>query len=450
MSWLNQYEPKKVTAQEALRVLKSGNRIFMTGNASVPQVLLEALCERAMQLEDLKVIQVLTIGSADYVKPEMAPHLRVNSLFISDNVREAVNDGRADFTPVFLSEIPRLFKSGRLPIDVALIQVSPPDRNGYCSYGVEVGVTKPAAESAKLVIAEVNPHMPRTLGDSFIHVSKIDFVVEVDYPLPEIQMAGSSSEQEAIAEHLAALIPDGATLQMGIGGIPNAVLKNLVNHQHLGVHTELFSDGVVDLVERGVITNERKTFHPGKIVAGFVLGTQRLYKFVDDNPIIELHPTEYVNDPFNIAQNDRMVSINSAIQVDLTGQVCADSIGTRFYSGVGGQIDFVRGAARSRGGMPIIALPSTARGGTISRIVPILDPGAGVVTTRNDVHFVATEFGVVDLYGRSIRERIKLLIDIAHPKFREELAEAAERYYPVARYVMPSTFPEQKVVEGEE
>jgi acetyl-CoA hydrolase len=292
--------------------------------------------------------------------------------------------------------------------------------------------------------------MPRTLGDSFIHVSKIDFVVEVDYPLPEIQMAGSSSEQEAIAEHLAALIPDGATLQMGIGGIPNAVLKNLVNHQHLGVHTELFSDGVVDLVERGVITNERKTFHPGKIVAGFVLGTQRLYKFVDDNPIIELHPTEYVNDPFNIAQNDRMVSINSAIQVDLTGQVCAYSIGTRFYSGVGGQIDFVRGAARSRGGMPIIALPSTARGGTISRIVPILDPGAGVVTTRNDVHFVATEFGVVDLYGRSIRERIKLLIDIAHPKFREELAEAAERYYPVARYVVPSTFPEQKVVEGEE
>src|SRR5690606_21758490 len=444
------YEPKKVTAQEAMRALKSGYRIFVTGNCSVPQVVMEAMNERAPQLENLKLIQVLTIGKADYVKPELAPHLRVNSLFISDNVREAVNDGRADFTPVFLSEIPRLFKSGRLPIDVALIQVTPPDRNGYCSYGVEVGVTKPAAESAKLVIAEVNPHMPRTLGDSFIHVSKIDFVVEVDYPLPDIEMAGSSSEQEAIAEHLAALIPDGATLQMGIGGIPNAVLKNLVNHQHLGVHTELFSDGVVDLVERGVITNERKTFHPGKIVAGFVLGTQRLYKFVDDNPIIELHPTEYVNDPFNIAQNDRMVSINSAIQVDLTGQVCADSIGTRFYSGVGGQIDFVRGAARSRGGMPIIALPSTARGGTISRIVPILDPGAGVVTTRNDVHFVATEFGVADLYGRSIRERIRLLIDIAHPKFRAELSEAAERYYPVARYVVPSTFPEQKVVEGEE
>lgn len=450
MSWLNQYEPKTVTAQEAMRVLKSGDRIFMTGNASVPQVLLKALTERAPELENLRVIQVLTIGQADYVKPELAPHLRVNSLFISDNVRDAVNDGRADFTPIFLSEIPRLFKSGRLPIDVALIQVSPPDRNGYCSYGVEVGITKPAAESAKIVIAEVNPHMPRTLGDSFIHVSKIDFVVEVEYELPDIQMASSTSEQEAIAEHLAALIPDGATLQMGIGGIPNAVLKKLLNHQHLGVHTELFSDGVVDLVERGVITNERKTFHTGKIVAGFVLGTQRLYKFVDDNPIIELHPTEYVNDPFNIAQNDRMVSINSAIQVDLTGQVCADSIGTRFYSGVGGQIDFVRGAARSRGGMPIIALPSTARGGEISRISAILEPGAGVVTTRNDVHFVATEFGVADLYGRSIRERIRLLIDIAHPKFRAELSEAAERYYPVARVVVPGSFPAQKMAEGQE
>jgi 4-hydroxybutyrate CoA-transferase len=437
IDWLNQYEPKKVTAEEAVRVLKSGYRIFITGNCSVPQKIMEALNPRALELENLQLIQVLTIGKADYVKPELVPHIRVNSLFISANVRDAVNDGRADFTPVFLSEIPGLFKSGRLPIDVALIQVSPPDKNGYCSYGVEVGVTKTAAESAKIVIAEVNPHMPRCLGDSFIHVSKLDYVVEVDYLLPEVQMAISSPEQEAIANHIAAVIPDGATLQMGIGGIPDAVLKKLLNHQHLGVHTELFSDGVVDLVEAGVITNERKTFHPGKIVAGMVLGTQRLYDFIDDNPIVELHPTEYINDPFNIAKNDRMVSINSAIQVDLTGQVCADSMGHRFYSGVGGQVDFVRGAARSKGGMPIIALLSTAKDDTISRIVPTLTPGSGVITTRNDVHYVATEYGVADLFGRTVRDRARMLVEIAHPKFRAELAEAAEQLYHVPTFAVP-------------
>ncbi len=438
MDWLSQYEPKKVTAEEALSHLKSGYRIFVTGNCSLPQSVMEALNVRAPQLKNLSLIQVLTIGKADYIQPEIVPHLRVNSLFISPNVREAVNDGRADFTPIFLSEIPRLFKSGRLPIDVALIQVSPPDRYGYCSYGVEVGVTKPAAESAKIVIAEVNPQMPRTLGDSFIHVSKIDYAIEVDYPLPEVQMASSSPEQEAIANHLAAIIPDGATLQMGIGGIPDAVLRKLYNHKHLGIHTELFSDGVVDLVETGVITNERKTLHPGKIIAGFVLGTQRLYDFVDDNPIVELHPSEYINDPFIIAQNERMVSINSALQVDLTGQVCADSIGPAFYSGVGGQVDFVRGAARSTGGMPIIALLSTAKGGTISRIVPTLTPGAGVTTSRNDVHFVATEFGVADLYGRTIRDRAQQLVEIAHPRFRAELAEAAEKLYHVPHFSVPA------------
>lgn len=435
MDWLNQYEPKIVTAAEAMRVLRDGYRIFMTGNCSVPQRVMDALAERAEDLRNLTLVQVLTFGKAEYVKPELAGRIRVNSLFISGNVRDAVNDGRADFTPVFLSEIPAMFRSGRIPLDVALIQVSPPDKNGYCSYGVEVGVTKTAAESAKIVIAEVNPHMPRTLGDSFIHVSKIDYVVEVDYTLPEVHMAVSSSEQEAIANHLAAIIPDGATLQMGIGGIPDAVLRKLHNHRHLGVHTELFSDGVVDLVERGVITNERKTFHTGKIVAGFVIGTQRLYDFVDDNPIVELHPTEYINDPFNIAKNERMVSINSAIQVDVTGQVCADSIGTRFYSGVGGQVDFVRGAARSVGGMPIIAMPSTAKNGTVSRIVPILTPGSGVITTRNDVHYVATEFGVADLYGRPIRDRVRALIDIAHPDFREELAEQAGEMYGVRQWL---------------
>ncbi|WP_119071721.1 acetyl-CoA hydrolase/transferase family protein [Aggregatilinea lenta] len=437
MSWLSLYEPKKVTADEAAGVLKSGYRIFITGNCSVPQQLMDALSRRAPDLSGLKLIQVLTIGKADYAKPELAAHLRVNSLFISANIREAVNEGRADFTPVFLSEIPELFKSGRLPLDVALIQVSPPDRRGYCSYGVEVGVTKTAAESAKIVIAEVNPRMPRTLGDSFIHVSKIDYVVEVDYELPEVVMAHSSPEQDAIANHLAAIIPDGATLQMGIGGIPDAVLKKLNNHKHLGVHTELFSDGVVDLVEAGVITNERKTFHPGKIIAGFVIGTRRLYDFVDDNPIVELHPTEYVNDPFNIAKNRKMVSINSAIAVDLTGQVCADSIGPAFYSGVGGQVDFVRGASRSEGGMPIIAMPSTAKGGSVSRIVPTLAVGAGVTTSRNDVHYIATEYGVVDLYGRTIRERAQLLVEIAHPRFRAELAEAAEKLYHVPQFFVP-------------
>jgi acetyl-CoA hydrolase len=438
MDWLNQYEPKKVSADEALSVLRSGHRIFMTGNCSVPQVLMEAFNERALELENLSLIQVLTIGKADYVKPELVGHTRVNSLFISANVREAVNDGRADFTPVFLSEIPGLFRSGRLPLDVALIHVSMPDKNGYCSYGVEVGVTKTAAETAKIVIAEVNPRMPRTLGDSFIHVSKLNYVVEVDYDLPEVQMAISSLEQEDIANHIASIIPDGATLQMGIGGIPDAVLKKLYNHQHLGIHTELFSDGVVDLVQAGVITNERKTFHPGKIIAGFVLGTQRLYTFVDDNPIVELHPSEYINDPFNIAKNDKMVSINSAIQVDLTGQVCADSMGTRFYSGVGGQVDFVRGAARSKGGMPIIAMLSTAKDDTVSRIVPTLAEGSGVVTSRNDVHYVATEYGVADLFGRTIRDRARQLVEIAHPNFRAELAEAAEKLYHVPKFVVPA------------
>ena len=437
MDWLSEYESKKTTAEEALQCLRSGHRIFVTGNCSVPQIVMEALNPRAAELENLQLIQVLTIGKADYVKPELTDHLRVNSLFISANVRDAVNDGRADFTPVFLSEIPGLFKSGRLPIDVSLIQVSPPDKYGYCSYGVEVGVSKPASESSKIVIAEVNPRMPRTLGDSFIHVSKIDHVIEVDYPLPEVQMAISSPEQEAIANHLAAIIPDGATLQMGIGGIPDAVLRKLTNHQHLGIHTELFADGVVDLVEAGVITNERKSFHPGKIIAGFVLGTQRLYDFIDDNPVVELHPTEYINDPFNIARNDRMVSINSAIQIDLTGQVCADSIGSRFYSGVGGQVDFVRGAARSKGGMPIIAFLSTAKGGEISRIVPTLTPGSGVITSRNDVHYIATEYGVADLYGRSVRERARRLVEIAHPRFRAELAEAAEKLYHVPRFFVP-------------
>ena len=427
--WERIYHERMTTAEEAVRVIQSGQRVFLTGNCSVPQELLHALVKRARagEVENVEIVQVLTVGDADYVSPDLEGKLRVNTLFISANVRKAVHEGRADFTPIFLSEIPGLFRSGQLPLDVALIHVSPPDEHGFCSFGVEVGITKPAAESARIVIAEVNDKMPRALGDSFIHVSKIDYFVPVSYYLPELPQGSPGEVQMRIAEHIAEMIPDGATLQLGIGGIPDAVLLYLRDKKDLGIHTEMFSDGVVELVEAGVITNERKTIHRGKIIVGFVLGTQRLYDFIDNNAMVEFHPTDYVNDPFIIAQNDNMVAINSAIEVDLTGQVCADSIGTKFYSGVGGQVDFIRGAARSKGGKPIIALPSTAKNGTISRIVPTLKVGAGVTTTRNDVHYVVTEYGVAYLHGKTIRQRVNALINIAHPNFRDELRKEAHK-----------------------
>lgn len=426
-SWTSIFQQRTTTPDVAVRSIKPGHRCFLTGNCSVPQTVMKALVDYAPSVHNVEIVQVLTIGAADYVKPGMEEHLRVNTLFISDNVRPAVNEGRADFTPMFLSEIPKSFKTV-LPIDVALIQVSPPDDHGYCSFGVEVGVTKAAAQVARIVIAEVNQQMPRTLGDSFIHVSKLTHIIPVDYQLPEMQMGSTSELAGQIARHIAELIPDGATLQTGIGAIPDAVLKELTGHRDLGVHTELFADGVIDLVERGVINGERKSIHQGKIVAGFLLGTKRLYDFADDNPIIELHPTEYVNDPFVIAQNDRMVAINSAIEVDLTGQVCADSIGPRLYSGVGGQVDFIYGASRSNGGIPIIALPSSAliKGQNTTKIVPLLKHGAGVVTTRNHVRFIVTEYGVAELYGKTIRQRARALIKIAHPDFREELERQAQ------------------------
>ncbi|RME30910.1 MAG: acetyl-CoA hydrolase/transferase family protein [Thermoflexia bacterium] len=429
--WSHIYESKVTTAEEAVKAIKSGDRIFLTGNCSVPQVLLKALVQRAPELENVEICHALTIGASDYVAPEMEGHLRANALFIGPNVRKAVWEGRADFTPVLLSEFPLVFKKGILPVDVAFVHLSLPDEHGFCSYGIEAGLTKTAAESAKIIIAEVNPNMPRCLGDSFIHVSRIDYIVPVDYPLMELPMTtgGPSEIHVRIAEHIAELIPDGATMQMGIGEIPDAVLRFLRNKKDLGVHTELFSDGVIDLVEAGVITNARKTLHPGKIIAGFMLGTRRLYEWADDNPIIELRRTEYVNDPFVIAQNYRQVAINSAIEVDLTGQVCADSIGPKLYSGVGGQLDFIYGASRSEGGVPIIALPSTATfkdGTVVSRIVPMLKPGAGVVTTRYHVHYVVTEYGVAYLYGKSIRQRAQALIRIAHPDFRDELTRAAK------------------------
>ncbi len=435
MNATNIYQERVTTAEEAVKVIKSGNRIFLTGNVSVPQTLLAALVEYAPNLKDVEICQALTVGAADYVSPQMDGHLRVNSMFISANIRKAVQEGRADFTPVLLSEFPLLFRNGFLPVDVAVIHVSTPDEHGFCSLGVEVGLTKSAAESAKIIIAEVNDKMPRTLGDSFIHVSRLTHIVPVSYDIPELAMAdeGSTEIVEKIAGHVAGLIPDGATMQLGIGAIPDAVLKYLFDKRDLGIHTELFSDGVIDLVNAGVLTNARKSLHPGKIVAGFILGTKRLYQWVDDNPLIELHRTEYVNDPFVIAQNERMVAVNSAIEVDLTGQVCADSIGPKLYSGVGGQLDFIYGASRSKGGVPIIALPSTAimkDGTALSKITAMLKPGAGVVTTRNHVRFVVTEFGVADLYGKTIRQRAQALIRIAHPQFHEELKrQAAELHY---------------------
>lgn len=426
MDWIQQYQSRIVTAEDAVRNIKSHQRLFLTGNCSVPQKLLAALVDYAPNLKDLEICQALTVGPADYVKPEMQGHLRVNTMFISSNIRKAVHEGRVDFTPVLLSEFPLLFKRKILPVDVALIHVSPPDEHGFCSFGIEVGLTKSVAESATMIIAEVNQQMPRTLGDSFIHVSRLNYMVPTDYELPELPMADEENAEiyEKIASYVADLIPDGATMQMGIGAIPDAVLKHLFTKKDLGVHTEMFSDGVIDLVEAGVLTNSRKTLHPGKIIAGFILGTRRLYQWVDDNPLIELHPTEYVNDPFIIAQNERMVAINSAIEVDLTGQVCADSIGHRLFSGVGGQLDFIYGSSRSKGGVPVIALPSTAK--DFSRIVPTLKPGAGVVTTRNHVHYIITEYGIADLYGKTIRQRAQALINIAHPRFREELTRQAK------------------------
>ncbi len=429
MSW----KERIISPEDAAGKVLSGQRVFLTGNCSTPQKFLAALRDRYRQLHSVEIVQVLDLGAGNYITADMADHIRINSLFLSSKVRNIVSAGLADFTPVFLSDIPNLFMSGRLVLDLAVIHVSPPDEHGYCSYGIEVGVTKSAAESAGLVIAEVNPHMPRSLGDSFIHVSQIDYFVEVDYELPEIYPEPASPVQDKIASYIAELVPDAATLQAGIGGIPDAVLRRLTHHKNLGVHSELFSDGVMEMIEAGVITNASKSLHPGKVVAGFVLGTRKLYQYVHDNPIFELHPTEYVNDPYIIAKNDRMISINSALEVDLTGQVCADSIGTKFYSGVGGQVDFVRGASRSKGGKSFIALPSTAKDGTVSRITTMLKVGAGVTTSRNDVHYVATEYGVADLYGRSISERVQSLVNIAHPKFRDELLAYAREQNFVGR-----------------
>ncbi|HKQ46641.1 MAG TPA: GNAT family N-acetyltransferase [Phycisphaerae bacterium] len=427
-AWQARYPEKIATARKAVARVRHGHRVFIGSGAGEPQSLVEALSARE-DLSDTEIVHIMTLGVATYAEPRLGDRFRHNAFFIGPNVREAVAQGRADYTPIFLSEIAALFKTGRVVIDVALIEVSPPDEHGYCSFGVSTDVVKPAAECAEFVIAEVNEQMPRALGDCFIHVRDIDLIVPSDRPILEAVQGEPDELSQRIARHIANLVEDGATLQLGIGTIPDAVLHYLTDFKNLGIHTEMFSDGIIPLVEQGIITNSEKTLHRGKIIASFVMGSRRLYDFIDNNPLIEFRPTHYVNDPFIIAQNAKMISINSAIEVDVTGQVCADSLGPMFYSGIGGQVDFTRGAARSKGGKPIIALPSTAENGTISRIVPYLKQGAGVVTSRGDVHYVVTEYGSAYLHGKTMRERAMALIQIADPKFRPWLmAEAKARH----------------------
>lgn len=428
----NIYSRKLTSADEAVKMIKSGDNVVIQPGCAVPLELIRAMVRRKDELENVTVYHILIVGELPYVNPGMEKHFKHKAFFTGANVRKAVHEGRAEFVPIFLSEVPLLFKRNIIPVDIALLNVSPPDEHGFCSYGVDVGTIKTAAEKAKLIIAQINTEMPRSLGDSFIHINKIHHIVEHSEPIQELPQVDPNTSEEMlkiydeIGKNTAELIEDGATLQMGIGAIPDSVMKYLRDRRNLGIHTEMFSDGLINLVEEGIVNGEEKTIHPGKIIAGFVLGTKRLFKFIDNNPIIEFHPQEYVNDPFVIAQNKKMVAINSAIEIDITGQVCADSIGTKIFSGIGGQVDFIRGAAHSERGKPIIALPSITKDGQFSRIVPQLRPGAGVVTSRGDVHYVVTEYGIAHLFGKSLKERAKELIRIAHPKFRDELSNYAK------------------------
>ena len=433
MDSTSQYKKKLTTAEEAVRCIKSHDRIFVSANAATPFSILEALAGRKDELSDVEVNHVLLIGDDPFSRAGMDGHFRHNSLFVGPADRQAINDGRGDYVPIFLSEVPSLFKKGKIPLDVVLVHLSPPDEHGFMSYGVECITSKAAAENSKCVIAVVNDKMPRTLGDSFIHISRIHKVVEVSQEIPELPRKAPSEVEFKIGKYIASLVEDGATLQLGIGGIPDAVLLSLTDKRDLGIHTEMVSDGIVKLIEAGIINCRRKSIHAGKVVATFFFGSKQLYSFVDDNPIFEVHPCDYTNDPFVIAKNNNMVAINSAIEVDITGQVCSDSIGPKIYSGFGGQVDFIRGAARAKGGKPVIALPSTTKNDTVSRIVPTMKPGAGIVTTRADVHYVVTEYGIAELHGKSIRQRAKALIGIAHPNFREQL----ERYAYEQKYLVP-------------
>ncbi len=434
---LNIYNQKVVTADEAVGYIKSGDNIVVQPGCAAPMELIKAMVNRKDELENVSLYHILIVGDLPYAIPGMEKHFQHKAFFIGANTREAVNDGRAEFIPIFLSEVPLLFKHGHIKTDVALIHLSQPDEHGFCSYGVDVGTIKTAAEKSKIIIGQINNEMPRTLGDSFIHINKINYIVEKSELIKELPQIDPNTSKEfldiydKIGTNIAEMIEDGSTLQMGIGAIPDAVMNYLVDKKDIGIHTEMFSDGIIDLVEQGIINGEQKTLHPGKIIAGFVLGTKRVYDFIDNNPVIEFHPQEYVNDPFVIAKNKKMIAINSAIEVDLTGQVCSDSIGTRLYSGIGGQVDFIRGAAHSDGVKGLIALPSVTKDGHISRIVPKLKSGAGVVTSRGDVHYVITEYGVALLFGKSIKERACELIKISHPRFRDELTKYAKDTYKI-------------------
>lgn len=426
-------------------LLKSGNRLFIGSGAAVPNALIDDLIAHSEQLHDIEVVHIHTVSDDKWVEPRFKDLFKVNTLFIhGDKVRQAVAEGRADYTPAFLSDIPLLFSNDILPLDAALVMVSPPDEYGYCSLGVSVDVVSSAVKHAKRVIAQINPLMPRTNGFSYVHVSRFDAVLEQSQALPEVAQVGFEQRIERIGQYVSMLIPDGATLQIGVGKIPEAVLKYLGNHRNLGLHSELISDGIIELMRQGVINNSQKTFHPGKTVTSFCLGTKALYDFVNLNPHVEFYPSEYVNSPKNIARNEQMVAINSALEVDLTGQVVSDSLGYQFYSGIGGQVDFSRGASMSKGGKPIIALPSTAKNGTVSRIVPTLTAGSGVVTSRGHVHYVVTEYGVASLRGKSIRERALELIRVAHPKFRPGLLAEVRKHYWVPNYqvMTPMEVPE--------
>lgn len=416
------------TLEEAVQIINSGDRVFVHGGAATPKALVKAMAARAPELRGVEVVHIHTEGEAAYARPEMVESFTTNAFFVGANVREAVAEGVADYIPVFLSEVPSLFRKGILPLNVALVHVSPPDKHGFCSLGVSVDVARAAVQMAEHVVAQINPNMPRTHGDGLIHVSNIDFAVEVNDPIHEVPPAQISDVEAAIGRNVASLVEDGACLQMGIGAIPNAVLRALVDHKNLGVHTEMFSDGIIDLVERGVVNGANKRVHPGKLVSSFIMGSRRLYDFVDDNPLVAVLDVAYVNDTAVIRRNPKVTAINSAIEIDLTGQVGADSMGTRQYSGVGGQMDFIRGASLSEGGKPIIALPSSTSKG-ISRISPHLRLGAGVVTTRAHVHYVVTEYGVANLYGKNLRQRARALIDIAHPDHRAELDEKAHERF---------------------
>ncbi len=434
MHWRDEYRNKLTTADEAVRAIRSGDRVVVGHAYGQPQHLVRAMTANKDAYENVEIVHMVSLSPAPYCSWEMRQHFIHNSFFVGVNSREAVNGGWAKYTPCYFSEIPRLFTDGILPVDVALCQLSPPDEDGNCSFGISVDYTKPAAESARTVIAQINDRMPRTLGDASIHVSRLDHIVEYHEPLLELgreKTGNNRMETERyiqkitaemdIGRHCAGLIEDGACLQLGIGAIPDAVLPFLAEKKDLGIHTEMFSDGVVDLVEKGVINGARKNLHPGKLVASFLMGTRKLYDFVHENPSVAMYPVDYTNDPYIIGQNDRVVSINSCLQVDLLGQVASDTIGPVQFSGVGGQVDFIRGAARSKGGKSILAFPSTAGGGKVSRIVPRLDPGAVVTTSRCDVHYIVTENGIADLRGKSVRERAQQLIAVAHPDFRETL-----------------------------